>query len=210
METLADYGTVSYFGVQTFTTGIYRAWFSLGDRVAAAQLALCLLGFVVLVLALERAVARARALPRHRPAPPGAARRAGCAAGARRWRSPAACCRCCSASLLPAACCCSWRSTEGDAQFGARFVAAGRATACSLAALTAAARGRRSRCWSPTRARLDPRPGRRASRTAAAGHGLRGARRGDRGRRADPGDAARPRAGAVAARALRLATPGCC
>jgi iron(III) transport system permease protein len=32
METLADYGTVSYFGVQTFTTGIYRAWFSLGDR----------------------------------------------------------------------------------------------------------------------------------------------------------------------------------
>jgi iron(III) transport system permease protein len=38
METLADYGTVSYFAVQTFTTGIYRAWFSLGDRVAAAQL----------------------------------------------------------------------------------------------------------------------------------------------------------------------------
>jgi len=54
METLADYGTVSYFGVQTFTTGIYRAWFSLGDRVAAAQLSLALLAFVVLVLALER------------------------------------------------------------------------------------------------------------------------------------------------------------
>ena len=54
METLADYGTVSYFAVQTFTTGIYRAWFSLGDRVAAAQLAMCLLGFVVLVLAIER------------------------------------------------------------------------------------------------------------------------------------------------------------
>ena len=36
METLADYGTVSYFAVQTFTTGIYRAWFSLGDRIAAA------------------------------------------------------------------------------------------------------------------------------------------------------------------------------
>ena len=54
METLADYGTVSYFAVQTFTTGIYRAWFSLGDRVAAAQLAMCLLGFVVMLLALER------------------------------------------------------------------------------------------------------------------------------------------------------------
>jgi iron(III) transport system permease protein len=37
METLADYGTVAYFAVSTFTTGIYRAWFSLGDRVAAAQ-----------------------------------------------------------------------------------------------------------------------------------------------------------------------------
>ncbi|MCC7288691.1 MAG: iron ABC transporter permease [Burkholderiaceae bacterium] len=55
METLADYGTVAYFGVQTFTTGIYRAWFSLGDRAAAAQLSLALLAFVVAVLALERA-----------------------------------------------------------------------------------------------------------------------------------------------------------
>ena len=39
METLADYGTVSFFGVQTFTTGIVKAWISFGDRVAAAQLA---------------------------------------------------------------------------------------------------------------------------------------------------------------------------
>ena len=44
METLADFGTVAYFAVQTFTTGIYRAWFSLGDRVAAAQLATGLAG----------------------------------------------------------------------------------------------------------------------------------------------------------------------
>jgi iron(III) transport system permease protein len=54
METLADFGTVSYFAVQTFTTGIYRAWLSLGDPIAAGQLATCLLGFVLLVLALER------------------------------------------------------------------------------------------------------------------------------------------------------------
>src|SRR5688572_6556420 len=39
METLADFGTVSYFALPTFTTGIYRAWLSLGDRTAAAQLA---------------------------------------------------------------------------------------------------------------------------------------------------------------------------
>lgn len=55
METLADYGTVSYFGVQTFTTGIYRAWFSLGDRIAAAQLAAALLGFVIVLLLIEHA-----------------------------------------------------------------------------------------------------------------------------------------------------------
>jgi iron(III) transport system permease protein len=54
METLADYGTVAYFAVPTFTTGIYRAWFSLGDRAAAAQLAACLLGFVLLLVLLER------------------------------------------------------------------------------------------------------------------------------------------------------------
>ena len=60
METLADFGTVSYFGVQTFTTGIYRAWFSLGDHVAAAQLSAMLLGFVVAVLIVER-LSRGRA-----------------------------------------------------------------------------------------------------------------------------------------------------
>ena len=55
METLADFGTVSYFALEVFTTGIFKAWLSLGDSVAAAQLSGCLLAFVVLVLALERA-----------------------------------------------------------------------------------------------------------------------------------------------------------
>ena len=54
METLADFGTVSYFAVPTFTTGIYRAWLSMGDRVAAAQLSALLLGIVALVLMAER------------------------------------------------------------------------------------------------------------------------------------------------------------
>ncbi len=54
METLADYGTVAYFAVDTFTTGIYRAWFSLGDKVAAAQLAAALLAFVIGAVLLER------------------------------------------------------------------------------------------------------------------------------------------------------------
>ncbi len=54
METLADFGTVSYFSLQTFTTGIYQAWFSMGDLVAAAQLSTALLAFVLLILAFER------------------------------------------------------------------------------------------------------------------------------------------------------------
>jgi iron(III) transport system permease protein len=54
METLADYGTVAYFAVDTFTTGIYRAWFALGDRVAAAQLSAALLAFVIGAILLER------------------------------------------------------------------------------------------------------------------------------------------------------------
>jgi iron(III) transport system permease protein len=54
METLADFGTVSYFAVEVFTLGIFKAWFAMGDLAAAGQLATCLLGFVALVLALER------------------------------------------------------------------------------------------------------------------------------------------------------------
>lgn len=55
MEALADFGTVQYFGLQTFTTAIYRTWFGMGDRVAAAQLASFLLAVVLILLVLERA-----------------------------------------------------------------------------------------------------------------------------------------------------------
>ena len=34
METLAEYATMEYFGVPTFATGIFRAWFVLGDESA--------------------------------------------------------------------------------------------------------------------------------------------------------------------------------
>ncbi|MEM1374189.1 MAG: iron ABC transporter permease [Pseudomonadota bacterium] len=55
METIADYGTVAFFGVQTFSNGIYRAWVGMFDRGAAAQLALCLLAFALFLALLERA-----------------------------------------------------------------------------------------------------------------------------------------------------------
>ena len=54
METLNDFGTVKYFGVETFTTGIYRTWFNVGERIAAAQLATGLLIFIFSLIVLER------------------------------------------------------------------------------------------------------------------------------------------------------------
>ncbi|MEO0635270.1 MAG: iron ABC transporter permease [Pseudomonadota bacterium] len=61
METIADFGTVAHFGVQTLATGIYTTWFTLGDRVASAQMALSLLVIALLLLGLEWYRARGEA-----------------------------------------------------------------------------------------------------------------------------------------------------
>ncbi len=53
METLADFGVSSYFGIQTFTAGIYKAWLSMDNRIAAAQLATLLLVLVAVLLKIE-------------------------------------------------------------------------------------------------------------------------------------------------------------
>ncbi len=53
METLADFGVSSYFGIQTFTAGIYKAWLSMDNRIAAAQLATVLLIVVAALLRIE-------------------------------------------------------------------------------------------------------------------------------------------------------------
>ena len=121
METLADYGAVSYFGVQTFTTGIYRAWFSLGDHVAAAQLAASLLGVVIIMLFLER-LSRGRArfnntTGRNRPAYDRRLR------GLAGWGASLACAIPLTIGfLIPAATLLSLTLTQGDAQFGPRFL----------------------------------------------------------------------------------------
>ncbi len=70
METLADYGVGAYFGLTTFSTGIYKAWLVMNDRVAAAQLASVLLAVVAVVLWLER---RAQSRLRFVTSRPGAA-----------------------------------------------------------------------------------------------------------------------------------------
>lgn len=121
MEAIADFGTVSYFGVQTFTTGIYQAWFSMGERVIAAQLAAALLGFVILVLLLER-TSRGRKRfheTSQRARPPARQRLDG-------FKAAGATALCSSALalgfLLPAGLMLEMAIGEGDAQFGSRFV----------------------------------------------------------------------------------------
>lgn len=53
METLADFGVASYFGIQTFSAGIYKAWLAMDNRIAAAQLATVLLLAVAVLLGME-------------------------------------------------------------------------------------------------------------------------------------------------------------
>ncbi|MDR7433101.1 MAG: iron ABC transporter permease [Armatimonadota bacterium] len=68
MEVLADFGTVKYFELDTFATGIYLVWFSFGSVLGAAKLAVWLMGFVLAVVAAER-LSRGRKRY-HRPAGP--------------------------------------------------------------------------------------------------------------------------------------------
>jgi len=58
METMADFGVSSYFGVQTFTAAIYKSWLALDDRVTAARLATVLLAIVAVLVAIERRAQR--------------------------------------------------------------------------------------------------------------------------------------------------------
>ena len=46
MEALADFGTVTFLGIPTFTTGIFRTWFGMNDTVTATQMATLFLSIV--------------------------------------------------------------------------------------------------------------------------------------------------------------------
>jgi iron(III) transport system permease protein len=54
LETLNDIGASEFLGVKTLTVAIYSTWVTRGDLPGAAQIALAMLGVVVLVLAIER------------------------------------------------------------------------------------------------------------------------------------------------------------
>ena len=54
MEVLNDYGAVKYFGVNTYTIGIFRSWNSMNDTEAAIQLSSILLFIVIFLFFIER------------------------------------------------------------------------------------------------------------------------------------------------------------
>lgn len=64
METIADFGVADYCAVDTFATGVYRAWLGMDDASAAARLALVLL-LAVMVAATAARVIRARVATPH-------------------------------------------------------------------------------------------------------------------------------------------------
>jgi len=56
METLADFGVADYLGIDTFTKGIYKAWFNLGDIVSAGKLSIILLITISLIITFEKSL----------------------------------------------------------------------------------------------------------------------------------------------------------
>ncbi len=54
METLNDVGTVDFFAVHTLTLGIYDVWLNMGNIGGAAQIAMVMLVFVIVLLTIER------------------------------------------------------------------------------------------------------------------------------------------------------------
>lgn len=54
LEVLNDYGVVKYYGIQTFTTGIFQSWFGLGDIETSIKLAASLMGVVIVILMAEK------------------------------------------------------------------------------------------------------------------------------------------------------------
>ena len=53
MEVLADFGVAEYFGIPTFSTGIFRSWLAMGDKAAALKLAAMMLVFVAVLVLFE-------------------------------------------------------------------------------------------------------------------------------------------------------------
>ena len=58
METLADFGVVSYLGINTLSVGIYKAWFGFDDLQSSARLSVVLLIFTLSIILIEKYLRR--------------------------------------------------------------------------------------------------------------------------------------------------------
>jgi iron(III) transport system permease protein len=120
METLADFGTVSAFNFDTFTTAIYKAWYGFFSLPAAAQLSSCLVTVIFAVVLMEQRLRRRRRYAESRPAAPGS--RIGLRGG-RRWLACAyAGGVLCAGLLIPAAQLAYWAVGTFREEFNARYL----------------------------------------------------------------------------------------
>ena len=121
MEVLNDYGAVKYFGVPTFTTGIFRAWFPLNDPIAAMRLSGILLLFVFTLIVFERMQrGRARFDDAARGYRPSVRRGLG---GGGRWLAVGVCLLPLTLGfLVPVAQLAAWAGRAGAGTVDARFV----------------------------------------------------------------------------------------
>ncbi len=173
MEVLNEYGAVKYFGVPTFTTGIFRAWFPLNDPPSAMRLSGILLLFVFSLIIFER-VQRGRArfddgAKGYRPA---ARRKLG---RRNRWLAFSACfVPLALGFLVPALQLLGWAAAAGFGALDARFV---ELTLNSFSlALTAALLAVAAALLVAYAARLSPTPLLRiASKVAVLGYSIPGA-----------------------------------
>lgn len=60
LEVLNDFGVSSHYGLNTFTTAIFAAWFGMGDANTAVRLALLLLALVFFILLVRKSAHKAR------------------------------------------------------------------------------------------------------------------------------------------------------
>jgi iron(III) transport system permease protein len=58
METLADFGVVSYLGINTLSVGVYKAWFGFDDLHSSARLSVVLLIFTLSIILIEKYLRR--------------------------------------------------------------------------------------------------------------------------------------------------------
>ena len=121
MEVLNDYGAVKYFGVPTFTTGIFRAWFPLNDPISAMRLSGILLLFVFTLIIFERMQrGRARFDDGARGYRPPVRRALG---GRRRWLASSVCLLPLALGfLVPVAQLTTWATQAGSRALDTRFV----------------------------------------------------------------------------------------